>query len=83
MIHFSFLYLNPFKNYTIYCLETSTPESFEDVAPSQFFRFEQNVGELNAFFTSQVEWNLYRFLVKFTEIHKLPKAVLLLKEKLA
>jgi phosphatidate phosphatase APP1 len=38
-------------------------------------------GELNAFFyVSSSEWNLYRFLVKFTEIHKLPKAVLLLKD---
>ena len=29
---------------------------------------------------SSSEWNLYRFIVKFTEIHKLPKAVLLLKD---
>jgi phosphatidate phosphatase APP1 len=37
--------------------------------------------ELNAFFyVSSSEWNLYRFIVKFTEIHKLPKAVLLLKD---
>jgi phosphatidate phosphatase APP1 len=32
------------------------------------------------FFVSSSEWNLYRFLVLFTEIHKLPKAVLLLKD---
>jgi len=38
-------------------------------------------GETNAFFyVSSSEWNLYRFIVKFTEIHKLPKAVLLLKD---
>ena len=29
---------------------------------------------------SSSEWNLYRFLVQFTTIHKLPKAVLLLKD---
>jgi phosphatidate phosphatase APP1 len=29
---------------------------------------------------SSSEWNLYRFITKFTEIHKLPKAVLLLKD---
>jgi phosphatidate phosphatase APP1 len=32
------------------------------------------------FYVSSSEWNLYRFLVLFTEIHKLPKAVLLLKD---
>ncbi|MFB9078988.1 App1 family protein [Flavobacterium procerum] len=37
--------------------------------------------EQNAFFyISSSEWNLYRFIVKFTKIHKLPKAVLLLKD---
>lgn len=40
-----------------------------------------NNEEQNAFFyVSSSEWNLYRFIVKFTEIHKLPKAVLLLKD---
>ena len=38
-------------------------------------------GGLNVFFyVSSSEWNLYRFIVKFTEIHHLPKAVLLLKD---
>ncbi|MEC5165761.1 phosphatidate phosphatase APP1 [Flavobacterium sp. PL11] len=38
-------------------------------------------GEQNAFFyVSSSEWNLYRFIIKFTELHKLPKAVLLLKD---
>lgn len=37
--------------------------------------------EQNAFFfVSSSEWNLYRFIVRFTEIHQLPKAVLLLKD---
>lgn len=37
--------------------------------------------EFNAFFyISSSEWNLYRFITKFTEMHNLPKAVLLLKD---
>tara|TARA_R110000868_G_scaffold112_5_gene1145 strand:+ start:14735 stop:15703 length:969 start_codon:yes stop_codon:yes gene_type:complete len=41
----------------------------------------KNKDEQNAFFyVSSSEWNLYRFIVKFTDIHKLPKAVLLLKD---
>ncbi|MES2486908.1 MAG: App1 family protein [Bacteroidota bacterium] len=37
--------------------------------------------EQNAFFyVSSSEWNLYKFIVKFTEKHELPRAVLLLKD---
>lgn len=37
--------------------------------------------EQNAFFyVSSSEWNLYRFIIRFTEINQLPKAVLLLKD---
>lgn len=32
------------------------------------------------FYVSSSEWNLYRFIVDFTELHQLPKAVLLLKD---
>lgn len=40
-----------------------------------------NKSEENAFFyVSSSEWNLYRFIIQFTEINKLPKAVLLLKD---
>jgi phosphatidate phosphatase APP1 len=40
-----------------------------------------NMGEENAFFyVSSSEWNLYRFIAKFTKIHKLPRAVILLKD---
>ena len=40
-----------------------------------------NKAEFNAFFyVSSSEWNLYRFITNFTAIHKLPKAVLLLKD---
>src|SRR5690606_25075411 len=37
--------------------------------------------ERNAFFyVSSSEWNLYRFIVDFTKLHELPRAVLLLKD---
>jgi phosphatidate phosphatase APP1 len=37
--------------------------------------------ERNAFFyVSSSEWNLYRFITQFAVLHKLPKAVLLLKD---
>ena len=40
-----------------------------------------NKEEQNAFFyVSSSEWNLYRFIVDFTELHDLPRAVLLLKD---
>lgn len=40
-----------------------------------------NKDEQNAFFyVSSSEWNLYRFIVQFTELHQLPRAVLLLKD---
>ena len=40
-----------------------------------------NKNEQNAFFyVSSSEWNLYSYIVKFTEIHHLPRAVLLLKD---
>ncbi|WP_347050647.1 App1 family protein [Flavobacterium olei] len=40
-----------------------------------------NTQEANAFFfVSSSEWNLYRFIAKFTRIHELPKAVFLLKD---
>jgi phosphatidate phosphatase APP1 len=39
-----------------------------------------NKEEQNAFFyISSSEWNLYNFIVKFTKIHQLPRAVILLK----
>lgn len=40
-----------------------------------------NKNEQNAFFyVSSSEWNLYRFIIDFTELHQLPRAVLLLKD---
>ncbi|MBK0370420.1 App1 family protein [Flavobacterium agrisoli] len=39
-----------------------------------------NKSEQNAFFyISSSEWNLYQFIVRFTKLHELPRAVVLLK----
>ena len=57
---------------------------FEGVVP--FYQALSSAGrktteEQNAFFyVSSSEWNLYNFIVKFTELHKLPRAVMLLKD---
>lgn len=77
--------LNPIKKlYYLLFRNVTSRQIFEDVVPhyqalSSAGRSTQ--GEQNAFFyVSSSEWNLYRFIVKFTEIHQLPKAVLLLKD---
>jgi phosphatidate phosphatase APP1 len=42
---------------------------------------KSNKNEMNAFFyVSSSEWNLYRFIVDFTKMHDLPRAVMLLKD---
>lgn len=76
---------NPLKKlYHLLFRNVNSRKVFEDVVPH--YQALSNAGrtkngEQNAFFyVSSSEWNLYRFLVKFTEIHKLPKAVLLLKD---
>jgi len=57
---------------------------FEDVVPhyqALSSAGRNNKHELNAFFyVSSSEWNLYKFIVRFTEKHELPRAVLLLKD---
>ena len=57
---------------------------FEDVVPhyqALSTAGRNNKNEMNAFFyVSSSEWNLYKFIVKFTEKHDLPRAVLLLKD---
>ncbi len=77
--------LNPLRKlYHLLFRNVNRRKIFEDVtvhyqALSQSGR--DNHQELNTFFyVSSSEWNLYRFIVKFTEIHQLPKAVLLLKD---
>ena len=77
--------LNPLKKlYVLLFKNVNKRKIYEDVvthyqALSTAGRY--NKEEFNAFFyVSSSEWNLYRFITKFTEIHKLPKAVLLLKD---
>lgn len=77
--------MNPLKKlYYLLFRNINRRKIFEDVtahyqALSQSGRKDKE--ELNIFFyVSSSEWNLYRFIVKFTEIHNLPKAVLLLKD---
>ncbi len=76
---------NPLKKiYHLLFRDVNSRKVFEDVVPhyqalSSSGRNKE--GEANAFFyVSSSEWNLYRFIIKFTELHKLPKAVLLLKD---
>lgn len=77
--------LNPLKKiYSILFKNVNTRKIFEDVVPhyqALSVSGRENSEELNAFFyVSSSEWNLYNFIIKFHEIHKLPKAVLLLKD---
>ena len=77
--------MNPLRKlYNLLFRNVNRRKIFEDVtvhyqALSEAGRKKNE--ELNIFFyVSSSEWNLYRFIVKFTEIHQLPKAVLLLKD---
>lgn len=71
------LYVMLFKN-------LSRRKVFEDVAlhyqalsrAGRAKHLEENV----FFYVSSSEWNLYRFIVDFTHLHQLPKAVLLLND---
>jgi len=76
---------NPLKKlYHLLFRNVNSRKVFEDVVPH--YKALSNSGRTNSeeqnafFYVSSSEWNLYRFIVKFTEIHKLPKAVLLLKD---
>lgn len=72
------------KIYILLFRNINSRKIFEDVVPhyqalSTAGRNKKN--EMNAFFyVSSSEWNLYNFIVKFTEKHELPRAVLLLKD---
>ncbi|HLF51173.1 App1 family protein [Flavobacterium sp.] len=77
--------MNPFKKlYILLFRNVNNRKVFEDVVPhyqALSSAGRNNKEEQNAFFyVSSSEWNLYRFIVKFTEIHELPRAVLLLKD---
>lgn len=74
---FKKIYILLFKN-------VNDRKIFKDVVPhyqALSSAGRHNKEEQNAFFyVSSSEWNLYRFIVKFTKIHELPRAVLLLKD---
>jgi phosphatidate phosphatase APP1 len=76
---------NPLKKlYILLFRNVNSRKIFEGVVPhyqalSTAGRNKKN--EQNAFFyVSSSEWNLYRFIIDFTELHELPRAVLLLKD---
>lgn len=77
--------LNPFKKlYVLLFKNINKRKIFDDVVThyqALSTAGRENKEEFNAFFyVSSSEWNLYRFITKFTKIHQLPKAVLLLKD---
>lgn len=76
---------NPFKKlYILLLRNVNDRKIFDGVVPhyqalSSSGRNKKD--EKNAFFyVSSSEWNLYRFIVQFTELHQLPRAVMLLKD---
>lgn len=76
---------NAFKKlYILLWKNINSRKIFEDVVPhyqALSTAGRNNKNERNAFFyVSSSEWNLYNFIVKFTEKHELPRAVLLLKD---
>lgn len=77
--------LNPLKKlYVLLFKNVNKRKTYQDVVAhyqALSTAGRENKEEFNAFFyVSSSEWNLYRFIIKFTELHKLPKAVLLLKD---
>lgn len=74
---FKKLYILLFKN-------VNNRKIFKDVVPhyqALSSAGRNNRNEQNAFFyISSSEWNLYRFIVNFTKLHQLPRAVILLKD---
>lgn len=76
---------NAFKKlYILLFRNVNDRKIFENVVPhyqALSSSGRNNKEEQNAFFyVSSSEWNLYRFIVDFTELHELPRAVLLLKD---
>ena len=74
---FKKIYILLFKN-------VNDRKVFKDVVPhyqALSSAGRNNKEEENAFFyISSSEWNLYNFIIKFTKIHQLPRAVILLKD---
>lgn len=77
--------LNPLKKiYFLLFKNIYKRKVFKDVVQhyqALSYAGRNNKTEPNAFFyVSSSEWNLYRFIVEFTDLHNFPKAVLLLKD---
>ena len=75
---------NPLKKlYVLLFKNVSSRKVFEDVV--DHYQVLQSAGRINKeeenafFYVSSSEWNLYGLITQFADIHKLPKAVLLLK----
>jgi phosphatidate phosphatase APP1 len=72
------------KMYILLFKNVNDRKVFKDVVPhyqALSSAGRNNKEEENAFFyISSSEWNLYGFIVKFTKIHQLPRAVILLKD---
>ncbi|PAM91749.1 hypothetical protein B4N84_23245 [Flavobacterium sp. IR1] len=72
------------KIYILLFRNVNDRKVFNDVVPhyqALSSAGRNNKEEQNAFFyISSSEWNLYRFIAKFTKIHQLPRAVILLKD---
>ncbi len=71
------------KLYVLLFKNLNNRKVFEDVVHhyEALSRAGKTGDERNAFFyVSSSEWNLYRFITDFAVLHKLPKAVLLLKD---
>ena len=76
---------NPLKKlYILLFRNVNDRKIFEGVVPhyqALSTAGRNNKNEQNAFFyVSSSEWNLYRFIVDFTKLHELPRAVMLLKD---
>ncbi|MGV9003232.1 App1 family protein [Flavobacterium sp.] len=76
---------NPLKKlYILLFKNINSRRVFDDVVPHyqalQFAGRNNNQSENAFFYVSSSEWNLYDLITQFTAIHKLPKAVLLLKD---
>lgn len=74
---FKKIYILLFKNVNDRKVFTDVVQHYQALSSAG----RNNKEEENAFFyVSSSEWNLYRFIVKFTKIHNLPRAVILLKD---
>lgn len=71
------------KLYVILTKNINNRDVFNDVVPhyQALSRAGQEEGSFNSFFyVSSSEWNLYEFILQFARMHKLPKAIIKLKD---